>query len=336
MYGGFSFEQDAMRARDELQDALSAFQQQPQQQQQPMTPPQQPQMPYGAPQQPQMGQMPQQQQMGQQQPQMGQQQPQQQQQMGQQNAFAVNPQGYAKGGSVKGAWTRKEGKNPEGGLNAKGRASLKAQGQDIKPPVSSKQAAKSPKAAARRKSFCARMGGMEGPMKDKSGKPTRKALALRKWDCKAEGGMIEVEGRRIMPSPDLLSVQELSDFRMPSQGGGGGGGPSPRMAPLPAPQQEPANLPFAKTAGFFGPRVRGNNFQVSAGVGERGRFGFGGRFAFADGGLAVWDKDRPDDLGKPKTLSVKKKSAAKRRAKSAGRPYPNLVDNIAAARKKGK
>lgn len=82
-----------------------------------------------------------------------------------------------------GVWTRKEGKNPEGGLNAKGRASLKAQGHDIKPPVSAKQAKKSPKAAARRKSFCARMGGMEGPMKDENGKPTRKALALRKWDC---------------------------------------------------------------------------------------------------------------------------------------------------------
>lgn len=82
-----------------------------------------------------------------------------------------------------GAWTRKEGKNPEGGLNAVGRASLKAQGHDIKPPVSAKQAKKSPKAAARRKSFCARMSGMEGPMKDEKGRPTRKALALKKWDC---------------------------------------------------------------------------------------------------------------------------------------------------------
>jgi len=87
---------------------------------------------------------------------------------------------FAKGG---GAWTRKEGKNPEGGLNAKGRASLKAQGHDIKPPVSAKMAAKSPKAAARRKSFCARMSGMPGPMKDEQGRPTRKALSLRKWDC---------------------------------------------------------------------------------------------------------------------------------------------------------
>ena len=87
---------------------------------------------------------------------------------------------YAEGG---GAWTRKEGQNPEGGLNAKGRASLRAQGHDIKPPVSAKQAKKSPKAAARRSSFCARMSGMPGPMKDEKGRPTRKALALRKWDC---------------------------------------------------------------------------------------------------------------------------------------------------------
>lgn len=92
----------------------------------------------------------------------------------------MKPRRFAAGG---GAWTRKEGKNPEGGLNAKGRASLKAQGHDIKPPVSAKQAAKSPKAAARRKSFCARMSGMPGPMKDEKGRPTRKALSLRKWDC---------------------------------------------------------------------------------------------------------------------------------------------------------
>ncbi len=39
------------------------------------------------------------------------------------------------------------------------------------------------KAANRRKSFCARMGGVEGPMKDDKGRPTRKALALRKWNC---------------------------------------------------------------------------------------------------------------------------------------------------------
>jgi hypothetical protein len=82
------------------------------------------------------------------------------------------------------AWQRKEGKNLKGGLNAKGRASYKAEtGGTLKPPVSAKQAKKSPKAAARRKSFCARMGGVKGPMKDSKGRPTRKALALKKWDC---------------------------------------------------------------------------------------------------------------------------------------------------------
>jgi hypothetical protein len=39
------------------------------------------------------------------------------------------------------------------------------------------------KAANRRKSFCARMGGVDGPMKKPNGEPTRKALALRKWNC---------------------------------------------------------------------------------------------------------------------------------------------------------
>ena len=82
------------------------------------------------------------------------------------------------------AWTRKEGKNSKGGLNEKGRKSYERQnpGSDLKPPVSAAQAKKSKKSANRRKSFCARMGGMPGPM-EKNGKPTRKALALRKWDC---------------------------------------------------------------------------------------------------------------------------------------------------------
>lgn len=79
---------------------------------------------------------------------------------------------------------KKEYQNPEGGLNAKGRAHFKRkEGSNLKPPVSSSEAKKSPKAAARRKSFCARMKGNPGPMKDDKGRPTRKALALRKWDC---------------------------------------------------------------------------------------------------------------------------------------------------------
>jgi hypothetical protein len=79
---------------------------------------------------------------------------------------------------------KKAYQNPEGGLNAKGREYFKRkEGANLKPPVSAKEAAKSPKAAARRKSFCARMSGMPGPMKDSKGRPTRKALSLKKWDC---------------------------------------------------------------------------------------------------------------------------------------------------------
>jgi hypothetical protein len=79
------------------------------------------------------------------------------------------------------AWQRKEGKDPEGGLNAKGRASYnKATGGNLKPPAPNP---KTKKDAARRKSFCARMSGMPGPMKDDKGEPTRKALSLKAWKC---------------------------------------------------------------------------------------------------------------------------------------------------------
>jgi hypothetical protein len=74
--------------------------------------------------------------------------------------------------------------NPQGGLNAKGRAYFKrTEGANLKPPVSAKAAAGSPAKAKRRKSFCSRMGGVSGPLKDEKGRPTRKALALKRWDC---------------------------------------------------------------------------------------------------------------------------------------------------------
>lgn len=79
---------------------------------------------------------------------------------------------------------KKAYQNKEGGLNQKGRDYFKrTEGANLKPPVSAKEAAKSPTAAKRRKSFCARMSGVSGPMKDEKGRPTRKALALKKWDC---------------------------------------------------------------------------------------------------------------------------------------------------------
>jgi hypothetical protein len=53
---------------------------------------------------------------------------------------------------------------------------------------------------------------------------------------------------------------------------------------------------------------------------------------YAKGG-EVWDKARPKGLGKPKKLSSAKKASAKAAAKAAGRPYPNLIDNMRAAKK---
>jgi hypothetical protein len=47
----------------------------------------------------------------------------------------------------------------------------------------------------------------------------------------------------------------------------------------------------------------------------------------------VWDKERPKELGKSKKLTPMQKSAAKQMAKKAGRPYPNLVDNMRASKK---
>jgi hypothetical protein len=75
----------------------------------------------------------------------------------------------------------KKHQDPKGGLNAAGRAFYKkTEGADLKPPAPNP---KTKKDAGRRKSFCARMGGVKGPMKDEKGKPTRKALSLRAWNC---------------------------------------------------------------------------------------------------------------------------------------------------------
>ena len=85
------------------------------------------------------------------------------------------------------AWQRKEGKNPEGGLNQKGVDSYRNEhpGSKLQTAVTTKPSDLKPgsKPWKRRKSFCARMSGMPGPMKDENGNPTRKALSLKKWNC---------------------------------------------------------------------------------------------------------------------------------------------------------
>jgi hypothetical protein len=77
-------------------------------------------------------------------------------------------------------------KSSTGGLTQKGRDHYNSQsGGNLKAPVTTppSELKAGSKAANRRKSFCARMGGVEGPMRKPNGEPTRKALALRKWNC---------------------------------------------------------------------------------------------------------------------------------------------------------
>jgi len=81
------------------------------------------------------------------------------------------------------AWTRKEGKNPKGGLNAKGRASAKKQGMNLKPPAPNP---KTKKDASRRKSFCSRMKGMKAKLtsaKTANDPNSRINKSLRAWNC---------------------------------------------------------------------------------------------------------------------------------------------------------
>jgi len=94
------------------------------------------------------------------------------------------------------AWQKKEGKNPKGGLNAKGRASYKAQtGGTLKAPVKSGD-------NPRRASFLARMGNNAGPEHKPNGEPTRLLLSLKAWgassksDAKAKAKTISARNKK--------------------------------------------------------------------------------------------------------------------------------------------
>ena len=85
---------------------------------------------------------------------------------------------YLKNGGA--AWTRKEGQNSSGGLNQKGRDSYNQAnpGSNLKAPQ--------PKGGCRKKSFCARMGGMKKKLtssKTANDPDSRINKALRKWKC---------------------------------------------------------------------------------------------------------------------------------------------------------
>jgi len=121
------------------------------------------------------------------------------------------------------AWQRKAGKNPEGGLNRKGIASYRREnpGSKLSMAVTTEPSKLDPdsKPAKRRKSFCARMGGMKGPMKDEKGRPTRKALALRKWNCEEENKLPQTSERGIYEGDVVNFVPKTPTRKVKVAGG---------------------------------------------------------------------------------------------------------------------
>jgi len=97
------------------------------------------------------------------------------------------------------AWTRKAGKNPKGGLNAKGRASYRTKSGkkgNLKAPVKGK--ADTPEKLRRKGSFLVRMGSAKGPLKDSKGRPTRLKLSLIAWGHSGDKASAVAKGRRLL------------------------------------------------------------------------------------------------------------------------------------------
>jgi len=95
------------------------------------------------------------------------------------------------------AWQRAAGKNPRGGLNAKGRASYKAEtGGTLKAPV--KGAPQTPEQMRRKGSFLTRMGSMPGLLTDEQGDKTRLKLSLEAWGHRGDKASAVAKGRRLL------------------------------------------------------------------------------------------------------------------------------------------
>jgi hypothetical protein len=95
------------------------------------------------------------------------------------------------------AWQRKEGKSKKGGLNAKGRASYKAEtGGTLRAPV--KGAPDSPQEIRRKGSFLTRMGSMPGLLTDEQGDKTRLKLSLEAWGHYGDKSSAVAKGRRLL------------------------------------------------------------------------------------------------------------------------------------------
>ena len=116
------------------------------------------------------------------------------------------------------AWQKNSGKNPKGGLNAKGRASAKKQGHNLKPPV---LVAKTLGQMKRQYSFLSRMSGNPGPEYDEKGNPTRLLLSLKVWGAsskitakkKAKVLKSKIESRENASTKELHSLVEKHLFQ---------------------------------------------------------------------------------------------------------------------------
>lgn len=97
------------------------------------------------------------------------------------------------------AWTRKAGKNPKGGLNAKGRASYRTKSGkkgNLKAPV--KKAATTPEQKRRKGSFLVRMGSAKGALRDEKGRKTRLKLSLEAWGHSGDKASAVRRGRSLL------------------------------------------------------------------------------------------------------------------------------------------
>lgn len=99
----------------------------------------------------------------------------------------------------------KKYQNPNGGLNAAGRAFYKrSEGSNLKAPV--KGTPTGPEQLRRQASFLARMSGNSGPDFDEKGRPTRKLLSLRAWgasstaDAKKKAASLSARYKRMKES----------------------------------------------------------------------------------------------------------------------------------------
>jgi hypothetical protein len=116
-------------------------------------------------------------------------------------------------------WNKVNKKDKTDGLSQKAVNAYRREnpGSKLKTAVTTKPSKlkKGSKAAKRRKSFCARMGGNKGPMKKPNGKPTPKALALRRWNCESIEQMAQMilEGEQMVAREKMLAEKWTQKYK---------------------------------------------------------------------------------------------------------------------------